>query len=270
MHSNLQSLLHSTLLIKLSIVLHILLLVGLFVVPNLWPWLLAIFVINHLIIVTVGLLPRSNWLGPNWTQLPTAAINRHEIALTIDDGPDALVTPQVLDILDDYRVKATFFCIGEKVMQQPELCGEIIRRGHAIENHSQQHRHNFSLLGLNGFIGEIEAAQQTLSNITGTRPQFFRAPAGLRNPFLEDALKRLDLQLVSWSVRGFDTQVTDAEKVESKLLAGLRPGAILLIHDGNAARTKANVPIILAVLPAILKAAKKQNLHFVTLREAVL
>ncbi len=269
-----QTLLHSTLLIKISIIVHLLLLIGLciilFIAPDVWPWLLAVFLINHLIIVTSGLWPRSNWLGPNWTQLPTAATNRNEIALTIDDGPDGLVTPQVLDILDNYDVKATFFCIGKKVMQQPELCREIIKRGHTIENHSQQHRHNFSLLDFNGFIREIESAQQTLTNMTGRRPQFFRAPAGLRNPFLEPALKHLDLQLVSWSVRGFDTQVKDSAKVSKKLLAGLRPGAILLLHDGNAARTKVNVPVILAVLPAILEAANKQNLHFVTLREAAL
>lgn len=268
MHSKIQTLWHSTLLIKLSIVLHALLFVSLLIAPKLWLWFLAVFIINHLTIASVGLLPRSNWLGTNWTRLPTAATNRHEIALTIDDGPDALVTPQVLKILDDYGVKATFFCIGNKVKQQPELCREMVQRGHAIENHTQQHRHNFSLLGTKGFSREIEAAQQTLLDITGKRAQFFRAPAGLRNPFLQPVLSRLGLTLASWSVRGFDTQIGDAEKVSSKLLAGLRPGAILLMHDGNAARTKANVPVILSVLPVLLQAAKKQHLHFVTLQDA--
>ena len=261
---------HLPLLIKLSIILHLLLLISLLVAPNLWQWLLTIFMVNHLVIATVGLWPRSNWLGPNWTQLPIAAANRNEIALTIDDGPDPLVTPQVLDILDNQHVKATFFCIGNKVIQQPELCREIVRRGHCIENHSRQHRHHFSLLGLNGFTREIEAAQATIYSITGKRPQFFRAPAGLRNPFLQPALSRLGLRLVSWSVRGFDTQVSDAKKVSKKLCAGLRPGAILLLHDGNAARTSENTPIILAVLPVLLQTAKKQNLQFVTLQDAAL
>ena len=265
-----QSLWHSTWLIKISIILHVLILLGLLVKPHLWPWLLAIFMMNHLIIATVGLWPRSNWLGPNCTRLPIAAMNRNEIALTIDDGPDALVTPQVLEILDEYTVKATFFCIGNKVLQQPELCREMVRRGHKIENHSQQHRHNFSLLGIAGFSREIEAAQQTLLNITGMQAKFFRAPAGLRNPFLQPVLSRLGLTLASWSVRGFDTQVTDPEKVRHKLLAGLRVGTILLLHDGNAARTKDNIPVILAVLPALLQAAKKQNLRFVTLQDATL
>lgn len=250
--------------------LHVLILIGLLVTPNMWQWLLAAFMLNHLVIATVGLWPRSNWLGPNWTKLPLTAIQRHEIALTIDDGPDALVTPQVLQILDEYRVKATFFCIGNKMLQQPELSREIVRRGHKIENHSQQHRHHFSLLGIKGFNREIAAAQQTLLNITGTQAQFFRAPAGLRNPFLQPVLSKLGLTLASWSVRGFDTRNSDAEKVMNKLLAGLRAGAIILLHDGNAARTKDNIPVILAVLPALLQAAKKQNLQFVTLQDAAL
>jgi len=261
---------HSTLLIRLSAVLHLLLFITVILLPHLWPWLLAIFLVNHLILASVGLWPRSNWLGPNWTHLPAAATKRNEIALTIDDGPDPIVTPQVLKILDDHAVKATFFCIGNKALQQPELCREIVQRGHMIENHSQQHRHNFSLLGINGFSREIEAAQQTLSTITGRRPQFFRAPAGLRNPLLQPVLSNLGLMLASWSVRAFDTKAHDAEKVSRKLIAGLRPGAILLLHDGNAALTKANIPIILAVLPAILQAARNQHLRFVTLQDAAL
>ena len=266
----------ATLFIKLSVALHALVLVSLVVAPDLWLWALAVVVVNHLVIAATGLWPRSNWLGPNWTQLPHAAANRNEIALPIDDGPDPVVTPQVLDILDRFHVKATFFCIGKRAVQYPELCREIVLRGHAVENHSQQHRHNFSLLGMGGFAREIQAAQDTLFSITGIHPKFFRAPAGLRNPFLDPVLNRLGLRLASWSVRGFDTQLKDAEKVKNKLLAGLCPGAIILMHDGNAARSNVgvpaneSVPVILTVLPSLLQAAEQKNLHFVTLQEAAL
>lgn len=259
-----------TLLIKLSVIVHALVLISLVVAPHLWLWALAVVVVNHVVIAATGLWPRSNWLGPNWTQLPAAAARRNEIALTIDDGPDPVVTPQVLDMLDRFHVKATFFCIGKRAVQYPELCREIVRRGHAVENHSQQHRHNFSLLGMGGFTREIQAAQDTLFNITGMRPKFFRAPAGLRNPFLDLVLRRLCLCLASWSVRGFDTQIKDAEKVKNKLLAGLRPGAIILMHDGNAARSNEGAPVILTVLPSLLQAAEQKSLHFVTLQEAAL
>lgn len=261
---------HPTLLIKLSVMLHVLVLVSLVVAPDLWKWALAVLIGNHLVISAAGLWPRCNWLGPNWTKLPVAATSRNEIALTIDDGPDPEVTPQVLDLLDHYHAKATFFCIGNRAAQHPELCREIVRRGHAIENHSQHHKHYFSLLGTGGFTREIQAAQDTLFSVTGVHPKFFRAPAGLRNPFLQPVLSRLGLRLASWTVRGFDTQVKDAKKVKSRLLSGLRPGAILLMHDGNAARTKENIPVILAVLPFLLDAANKANLHFVTLQEAAL
>ena len=144
-----------------------------------------------------------------------------------------------------------------------------MRRGHAVENHSQHHRHHFSLLGRTGITRELQAAQDTLTRITGQRPLFFRAPAGLRNPFLDPVLTQLGLQLASWSARGFDTRVGDAERVKNKLLHGLRAGAILLLHDGNAARTPDDIPVILEVLPAIFAAAAAANLRFVTLRAAL-
>ena len=268
MNSILDSFSRTTLFIKISSIMHVLVLIFLIALPNLWPWALVVFIINHILIATIGLLPRSHWLGSNWTELPAASVLRKEIALTIDDGPDPIVTPQVLNILDRFQVKVTFFCIGNKAAQYTDLCHEIISRGHAIENHSQQHRHYFSLLGLRGFTREISAAQKTLFSITGVQPQFFRAPAGLRNPFLAPVLKRLNLQLVSWTVRGFDTQVTDADKIKNKLIAKLKPGTILLMHDGNAAHTSANTPVILAVLPYLLEEAHKRDLYFVTLADA--
>lgn len=254
--------------VRASFVLHglALLLVG--VAPGYWRWALGAVLANHLLITAVGLWPRSNWLGPNWTRLPAAAAARQQIALTIDDGPDPEVTPQVLDMLDRYQVQATFFCVGDKAARHPELCRDIVRRGHAVENHSQRHDHRFSLLGPRGFLRELEAAQATLTQITGQRPLFFRAPAGLRNPFLAPVLDRLGLTLASWSARGFDTRVGDAGRVRQALVRALRPGAILLLHDGNAARTAQGVPVILDVLPAVLASAADQGLHCVRLRDA--
>lgn len=257
-----------SLFLKISLVIHLFALIFIIFMPTLWRWACLAILINHIVIAAVGLWPRSQWLGTNWTHLPESAIARNEIALTIDDGPDPEVTPKVLNILDLYQAKATFFCIGEKAMQYPEICQEIIRRGHAIENHSQRHRHFFSLLGIGGFIREITAAQNTLSQITGQTPLFFRAPAGLRNPFLDPVLNKLNLTLASWSVRGFDTQNRNAEQIKSKLISHLRAGVILLLHDGNAARSHHGTPIILDVLPDLIKAAKAQALHFVTLRQA--
>ncbi len=257
------------LLLRASAVLHLLALGSVLIDTAVWPWALTGVLLNHLLIAALGLWPRSRWLGPNWTRLPAAAAARHEIALTIDDGPDPVVTPQVLDLLDRYAVRATFFVIGENALRYPALCRDIVRRGHAVENHSQHHRHYFSLLGQRAMARELQAAQDTLISITGQRPLVFRAPAGLRNPFLAPILTRLGLQLATWSVRGFDTRISDAARVQGRLLSGLQAGAILLLHDGHAARTTRGNPVVLEVLPALLASAATAGLRFVTLRQAL-
>ena len=256
-------------LIRATLLLHGLAVIALIAAPAHWRWVLGAVAFNHMLLAAVGLWPRSHWLGPNWTRLPASAAARHEIALTIDDGPDPVVTPQVLDLLERHAVQATFFCIGEKAARFPELCRDIVRRGHAVENHSQHHRHYFSLMGLRGITRELQTAQDTLTSLTGERPLFFRAPAGLRNPFLDPALTRLGLRLASWSSRGFDTRVGDARRIQDQLLPGLQAGAIVLLHDGNAARTLDGQPVILEVIPALLQCAATRGLRWVTLRQAL-
>nr|WP_315192014.1 polysaccharide deacetylase family protein [uncultured Albidiferax sp.] len=237
--------------------------------PALWRWAVAALVLNHAVLTLAGLLPRCALLGSNWTRLPAAAVARGEVALTIDDGPDPLVTPLVLDLLDRHAARATFFCIGAQAALHPELCRDIVRRGHAIENHSQLHRHNFSLLGTAKLQRELQAAQDTLGGLSGTPPRFFRAPAGLRNPFLDPVLQRLGLQLASWTRRGFDTRNGDAAAVARILIQRLSAGDILLLHDRHAATTPQGVPVILEVLPLLLAAIQAAHLKPVTLRSAL-
>ncbi|HLQ11877.1 MAG TPA: polysaccharide deacetylase family protein [Steroidobacteraceae bacterium] len=191
------------------------------------------------------------------------------MAITIDDGPDREVTPHVLDILEASGARATFFCIGERVLANPGLSREIVARGHRMENHGQHHRHHFSLLGPRGLRQEVERAQETISTLAGERPRFFRAPAGLRNLFLQPALAELELQLVSWTRRGFDTVTHDPKAVHARLAARLAAGDILLLHDGNSARTRAGAPVILEVLPRLLDTIARAGLVTVTLAEAL-
>lgn len=256
-------------LVRITFLLHAAALPALAFAPRHWPIVLALIAANHLVLTLTGLWPRSTWLGANWTSLPAACRARGEIALTIDDGPDPAVTPRVLDLLDLHGVRATFFCIGEQAARHPDLCREIVARGHVIENHSQHHRHHFSLMGRVGLLREIGAAQDTLLSITGRRPRFFRAPAGLRNPFLDPVLARLGLRLAAWSRRGYDTRHGDPQQVARRLLQGLRPGAILLVHDGHCALTDAGQPVVLEVLPILFDAAKRAGLRFITLDNAL-
>jgi len=251
-----------------SVGLHCLAGASVFLGPEAWPWAIGAVAANHLVLGAVGLWPRSTMLGPNITRLPPAAIARNEIAITFDDGPDADVTPRVLDILDAHGVRASFFCIAERAAQQPEVCREIARRGHAVENHSRKHTIGFALRGLGGIRREIAAAQSDLAAITGRRPRFFRAPAGIRNPFLDPVLHDLGLPLVSWTRRGFDTRERDVDLVFAKLVEKLQAGDILLLHDGHSARTASGEPVVLEVLPRLLRSAQSMGLRPVTLEHA--
>ena len=237
--------------------------------PASWPWAAGAVLLNHLGLTAAGLWPRSTLLGPNVRRLPEAAVARAEIAITLDDGPDAEVTPAVLDQLAAAGARATFFCIAERAAAQPALLRRIAAAGHSVQNHSHVHRHHFSLLGPQGFEREVGRAQQLLADITGTLPHCFRAPAGLRNPFLDPVLHRLGLHLVSWTRRGFDTREADPARVLGRLTRGLAAGDILLLHDGHARRGAGGRPVVLDTLPALLQRCAAAGLRPVTLAQAL-
>jgi peptidoglycan-N-acetylglucosamine deacetylase len=269
---------HPSPLIRASVVGHLGAAALVLTRPMWWPWALSAVIADHLLLTAAGLWPRSRLLGPNWTHLPeraspggaagATAAPPPVVAITIDDGPEPGLTGQVLDVLDAHEAKATFFCIGERVARHPGLARAIIGRGHEIGNHSYRHLNRFSLLGPRGLAREIQRAQQTILEVTGAAPRFFRAPAGLRNPFLEPVLARANLQLVSWTRRGFDTVNGHAASVLGRLTRGLGHGDILLLHDGRAARTATGAPVILEVLPPLLGALAAARLMPITLSAA--
>lgn len=237
--------------------------------PESMPWVLGLLVLDHAACTAAGLVPRSRLLGANITRLPAASAARGEIALTFDDGPDPEVTPALLDLLDAHDVRASFFCIAERVQAHPALARDILARGHSIENHTARHRHDFALLGPAACARELDRAQALIASATGQQPTCFRAPAGLRNLFLAPALARRGLRLVSWTRRGFDTRTRDPACVMARLAHRLTAGDILLLHDGNAARTATGHPVLLEVLPALLQAVRACGLRCVSLPSAL-
>jgi peptidoglycan/xylan/chitin deacetylase (PgdA/CDA1 family) len=251
-----------------SAALHLLALLAVLRTPSAWPWALGAVVLDHLAITLLGLWPRSTWLGDNITRLPADAAARGEIALTLDDGPDPVLTPQVLDQLDAAGVHATFFVIAERAAAHPALLREIVRRGHEVQNHSWRHPHAFSLFGPRRIARELQQAQAFLHGATGERPTLFRAPAGLRNVFLGPLLHRAGLRLASWTRRGFDTRDGDARRVLARLTQGLRGGDILLLHDGHCATTPDGRPVVLEVLPALIAQVRQSGLRFVRMGDA--
>ncbi|QTD43700.1 polysaccharide deacetylase family protein [Ottowia testudinis] len=254
--------------LQLSAVVHLVAAAGVLLAPAQWPWWLGALAVNHGLITAAGLLPRCHWLGPNLTRLPPSAAARGEVALTFDDGPDPAVTPRVLDLLDQAGMRATFFCIGERVLAHPALAREIVRRGHHIENHTQHHPHGFSLYGPRRMAREVEQAQCTLAQASGRAPRYVRAVAGLRNLFLQPILARHGLKLVAWTRRGYDTRDADPARVLARLSHQMAAGDILLLHDGHAGRTAEGQPLVLAVLPSLLTTLRGRGLRSVTLDAA--
>jgi len=233
--------------------------------PACWRWVLAGLVANHAFLTILGLWPRSTWLGSNLLRLPAAASARGEIAITFDDGPDPEVTPVILDCLERYGAHASFFYSAERAAAHPALLREILRGGHSVENHSWRHSKAFSLYGWGRTRREIETSQAMLTELCDRRPQFFRAPAGLRNPLLDPVLTYADLRLTTWTRRGFDTALRDPERVLRSLSHGIKAGDILLLHDGNAARTSTQRPVVLEVLPRLLQCCAVNGLKVVSL-----
>jgi peptidoglycan/xylan/chitin deacetylase (PgdA/CDA1 family) len=256
-------------LVTASLGVHVLAAGGALLMPQAAPVALAAVALNHAVLTGVGLWPRSRLLGPNFTALPAAARERKAFALTIDDGPDPRVTPPLLDMLDLHGLKASFFLIAEEARTRPALALEIAQRGHDIQNHSLRHAHHFSLMGPRAIEREVMQAQLVLADITGQTPHCFRAPAGLRNPFLDPVLHRHGLNLVSWTRRGFDTRNGSAKAALARLTRGLGAGDILLLHDGHAGRSSGGRPVVLEVLTPLLERCAALGLHGETLRQAV-
>ena len=257
---------HPSTAVRLTVLIHLAALIALLFRPGWWPWVVAALLVNHLALGLIGMWPRSTLLGENMIRLPDAAAHRGEIAVTFDDGPHPEVTPVVLDILDRYGVKASFFCVGEKAAAHPDIVREIVRRGHAIENHSMHHSGFFGFYGPVALRRDIGTAQSVLGGITGRPPRFFRAPMGIRNPMLDPVVARMGLRYISWTRRGFDTVARDPEVVLKRLLDGLAGGDILLLHDRRSIHGN---PIVLTVLPALLEKLSASGLKPVSLTMAM-
>jgi peptidoglycan/xylan/chitin deacetylase (PgdA/CDA1 family) len=189
------------------------------------------------------------WLfGVSLRGFPTA---RREICLTIDDGPCA-DTPEVLALLAERGQRAVFFLIGDRAEQHPEEVRRIVAAGHAIANHTQSHpAHWFWSYTPRALRREMSRCQETLTRLTGMRPRLFRAPVGFYNPFCHAVAAEQQLTCVGWRGYSRDGVCGDVDLILSRLRKGLRPGGILLIHQGR--------PHSLAVLQRLLELLDREG-----------
>jgi peptidoglycan/xylan/chitin deacetylase (PgdA/CDA1 family) len=247
--------------LAVSITIHLTVVVALLLKPSLWLPLGAILIADHFLVTIACLLPRMSWVGANMTRLPQEMADQGLVALTFDDGPDPEVTPQVLEILEQLGGRATFFCVGARAKLHPDLAAQIAEHGHRVENHSYRHSNLFSFLPPSDMAADLERSQQVLTETSGQNPTYFRAPAGIRNPWVDPLLHRLGLRLVSWTRRGFDTVDSNPSRVAGRLTESVAPGDILLLHDGGAAHTQEGQPVVLDVLPLVLDALHAKGLR---------
>ena len=251
--------------VRVSVSLHLLGAAALVLFPHRWPLIVGGLVANHVLVALVGLWPTSRLLGSNLRRLPERHAARGEIALTFDDGPDPEATPEVLEILDRRGAKATFFCVGRRAEAHAELVAEIVRRGHRVENHSHEHSNGFALMGPGTMGRDIDRAQEILTRCSGAAPVFFRAPAGIRNPWLHGVLATRGLYLASWTRRGFDTVTRNPARIVKRLTRGLAGGDVILLHDVSEPRDSTGRPVVLEALSMLLDEIDSRGLRAIAL-----
>ncbi len=195
----------------------------------------------HLLIVFDTLYPHSRIFSRALRSFSTEA---KEVWLTIDDGP-AEDTREILALLDRHGAKATFFLVGTRTEERPQDLEAIVAGGHQIANHSHTHPAvSFWIYPWRRLQREIGTAQDLLEKRTGRRSRLFRSPVGFANPLLQPLLDQAHLTLVGWSARGFDGVGHDVEGALHRLKRQIRPGAIILLHQGRSM----NLPLLQALL----------------------
>ncbi len=162
------------------------------------------------------------------------ANGNQSIHLTIDDGPTD-DTQAMLEILERHQVKACFFLIGDRVAAYPELARAITAAGHQIGNHTRSHpATTFWAMPPAAQRREIRKGHEIIAAASGQTPRWFRAPVGLLGPFLPSIVRSEGLDLLGWNARGFDTLRRDPEAIVRAIMADIKPGGIILLHQGHA------------------------------------
>ncbi|ADX68267.1 MULTISPECIES: polysaccharide deacetylase family protein [Weeksella] len=156
--------------------------------------------------------------------------NARIVALTFDDGPTEW-TGEFLSLLEKYKAKATFFCIGNQIKQYPEIFEQIIQNQHEIGNHTQSHLNQTGFLSYQKLKKEILNNDEIIEKYMGEKPSYFRPPFGVSNPTFAKVLQDTNHQVIGWSVRSLDTVIKEEKTIAKRVLRKVKPGSIILMHD---------------------------------------
>ncbi len=191
------------------------------------------------------------------------ATSRPAVAITFDDGPDPLYTPQILDTLDQFQARATFFVVGTQAERYPSLLRTIVLRGHEVGTHSYSHL-DLTRLSRQAVASDLGQADTAISRATGSRPRDLRPPYGFVNSFVLEEAARLGYRVILWTDEHDtrDWKRPDPAVIVQRALAHAENGMILLLHDSGGNRTQT-----LRALPIVLKALQERGFRFVTVDE---
>ncbi|HEX2182665.1 MAG TPA: polysaccharide deacetylase family protein [Rubrobacteraceae bacterium] len=211
------------------------------------------------------------WLTPrSWLYGPVfwhARTTERVVALTFDDGPCHPYTGQLLDVLEREDIRATFFQVGNNVVREPSLAAEVASI-HAVGNHSFTHPH-LTWSRPRTIRDELERAQDAIHDATGALPNIFRVPHGWYGPQTISVAEDLGFRCVGWSVMAWDWDKPPREKIQHRILRGIGPGGVSLLHDGQDtdAFPKADRSRTIAAVPYIIEHLREAGYRFLTLPE---
>jgi len=194
--------------------------------------------------------------------------NHSRIALTFDDGPNEPYTSHVLGILEQYKIKATFFVIGQNARRYPEICRRIVTAGNVIGNHSYYHRKSLCLRWGRAVARDIELAHQAIYECAGFEPKLFRPPHGFRTPWLMQTVRHLGYTVVTWDNMTGDWKANkSAEEIERTVVQRAKPGSVIVLHDGRNNRPSYDRSQMLQALPFVIETLRGRGFDFVTIPE---
>lgn len=173
-----------------------------------------------------------------------------KIAISFDDGPAAGIR-SILQILDQHKIKAAFFCIGKNIEADHEMLREMYDAGHIVGNHSYSHNIAFDFMNTKKVKADLQKTHSLVKRITGRDMRWFRPPFGVTNPNIAKAARRMSYTTIGWSIRSLDTVTKDKTLLLERVKKQLHPGAVILFHDTCA--------VTAAVLPSFIQYAREEG-----------
>jgi peptidoglycan-N-acetylglucosamine deacetylase len=199
--------------------------------------------------------PTETWLGPIVSH---GDQHRPDVALTFDDGPNVHETLVVAHILDSFGVKGTFFTVGKALDKRPDISRALLADGQLLGNHSYHHD---EWRWLDPRYPELERTQASFKKQLGVCPAFYRPPHGQHTPFMSYQLSRKHMTMIGWDDSAADWATTNAHTVARRILERVKPGSIIVLHDGLDGDLTANRSVLTAALPIILRGLRARGLH---------